>query len=205
MSRKYSHNSLFRPGDIELSYLNACVGPNGGPYKLEDYAEGYFEAGRRLLGSFVKEMNGEAVVVNYKIDLLIYPLVFLFRHGIELSIKSLCRKFAELWNENEKIALTHNLSDNWVRAQEYMNRDSSYNRELIDEVDTILKDFLAIDPDGQRFRFPEARDGQSHLQDISLVNLVVFDEAMAKVVSAFDFWLDRLEDQEIAKAEREGA
>jgi len=73
------HNNLFRPGPS--APMNACVGTNGGPANFSRYASGYFEAGAIL----VRNLAGS----SRDIDILIYPLVFLYRHAIEASLKHL--------------------------------------------------------------------------------------------------------------------
>lgn len=76
---RYKHNDLFRPGDDWQ--LNAFVGRNGGPYELDDYADGYFLSGRRLVDSLLENPTF--------LDVIIYPLVFTYRHAIELVLKYL--------------------------------------------------------------------------------------------------------------------
>ena len=42
-------NTVFKGSQGADWQLNACVGDNGGPYDLYDYAQGYFEATRVLI------------------------------------------------------------------------------------------------------------------------------------------------------------
>jgi len=61
--RAFKQNDLFRP-DFDRIDFNACVGDNGGPYDLYDYAYGYFDATRLLLKSV-----GRTGSVNELLDL----------------------------------------------------------------------------------------------------------------------------------------
>jgi hypothetical protein len=79
-SGTFRQNDPFR-GDRALSRFNACVGDNGGPYDLYDYAEAYFEATRLLLR--------EAQKPGVLIDVIVYPVCLNFRHALELYIKYL--------------------------------------------------------------------------------------------------------------------
>src|ERR1700730_3063378 len=81
------HNSLFRPGPN--SSLNACVGRNGCPADFSRLARGFFEAGNRLVES--------AKISNKDVDLLIYPLVFNYRHGVEAALKYLGKQLPVLF------------------------------------------------------------------------------------------------------------
>ncbi len=41
--RRYTQNALFRGGSE--TWLNACVGLNGGPKEFDEYADGFFQGG----------------------------------------------------------------------------------------------------------------------------------------------------------------
>ncbi|HXI14538.1 MAG TPA: hypothetical protein VNM92_18125 [Thermoanaerobaculia bacterium] len=187
-ARKYKHNDLFRPSNN--TRLNACVGTNGGPYDFKAYAWGYFEAGKRLAVSIEED--------SYPVDVLIYPLVFTFRHAIELGLKHLAQKMPAIWRERKAMKLTHNLADNWKLVRTYLERDSDFDRGeklmLIEFVGLVLTDFLELDPRGEAFRYPEARDGSAFLQDTSIINAKVFAGAMSDVADAFEYWFDLIDD-----------
>ena len=181
--QRYRHNDLFRPASP--AYLNACIGSNGGPYDFRDYALGYFEAGSRIVSSLLSD--------RWMLDNLIYPLVFTCRHGIELSLKDLAVQLPLIWDEESEVKLTHDLSDNWAKINTYLKRKQEFDPEnvLIDEVDTILKNFLEIDQTGQVFRYPTDRSGLKHLNgEVTLINVIVFGEAMHTVSKTFEFWME---------------
>ena len=183
LQQQYRHNDLFRPASP--TDFNACVGPNGGPYDFEDYALGYFEAGSRIVSSLLSD--------RWMLDVVIYPLVFTYRHGIELSLKNLAVRLPLVWDEESEVRLTHLLSDNWDRIKTYLKREQEFDPEntLIDQVDTILKDFLEIDRTGQVFRYPTDCSGFNHLDgELSVINVIVFQQAMQTVSKTFEFWMD---------------
>ena len=127
------------------------------------------------------------------LDVVIYPLVFAYRHGIELSLKDLAVQLPLVWDEESEVRLTHVLSDNWERIRTYLKREQEFDPEntLIDQVDTILKDFLEIDQTGQVFRYPTDRSGLNHLHGkVSAINMIVFQQAMDTVSKTFEFWMD---------------
>ena len=177
--RNYKQNDLFRSG-ANLR-LNACVGRNGGPYTFYAYSRGYFHAGERLIQSVVH--------TQVSIDLLIYPIVFCFRHGIELAIKDLVIILPKLWNQTNAIQLTHDLINDWTLARGFLSQEPfQSNDATTDQVEKVLTDLVALDPNGQAFRFPSARDGKLFLQDTAIINLDVFADAMSLVAGAFDYW-----------------
>ncbi|WP_254508979.1 hypothetical protein [Anatilimnocola floriformis] len=184
------HNSLFRPGPAMR--LNACVGRNREPAGFDRYASGYFEAGARLVASLKEN--------SVSVDSLIYPLVMLYRHGIETALKHLVRVLPSLCDDDAEVKLTHNLIDNWKIARRYL-AELDAGDEGLDEVEAILKDFVELDPRGDAFRYPEDIKGKRLLQDTSLINVEVFGERMelvAKHLEGCCYWADHLEE---AKAE----
>jgi hypothetical protein len=83
----FKTNELFKPAAD--SHFDACVGDNGGPYDLASYADGFFDGGHAI----IKDVKAG----NFKVDVLVYPAAFSYRHGIELYLKHLFQLLAE-WN-----------------------------------------------------------------------------------------------------------
>lgn len=180
--KPYKQNRLFSGGPN--SSLNACVGNNGGPYGLTDYARGYMKAGRRLADSLKKS--------SLYVDSVVYPLVFVYRHAVELFLKQLATYLPLLSDDKSNVALTHKLTDNWCKTKECLLRyESTFDPDdrLIAFVDAVIMDLVEIDPDGQAFRFPHARNESKFLEKTSLINVEVFADAMDSVGEALDFWI----------------
>src|SRR5258708_10840635 len=155
--------------DDGIDYPIGCVGTNGGPYNFGSYALGYFEAGTRLMRDVHRDRT--------YLDLLVYPLCFLYRHGIELSIKHLLRIVPLLFCENCNPDLDHSLLKNWNRLRGFLVRQrQKYPEEpLISEetlgwIDTVLQEFVSVDPNSLVFRYPEAKDEKPPLQEKTHVN-----------------------------------
>src|SRR2546422_7630206 len=144
----YKSNSLFRPGP-NVS-LNACVGYNGGPYSYFEYALGYFEAASAILAG----IENRAV----RVDLGIYPMVFSFRHAVELALKHFVSALPKLFDESREPVLSHKLEPNWLLVRSYILREDGFSpAETVPIIDQIVKDLEHFDPRGEVFRFPEAR------------------------------------------------
>jgi len=191
-STKYRTNSLFRNGPIPS--LNACVGRNGGPYDLEAYSRGYFRGAAAVARSV---MEPTAII-----DLLIYPLVFNYRHAVELGLKHLASVLPPLFDEPANTKLTHRLLDNWECVSGYLRRHQRFNPDhTLPEITRILTDFAEIDPNGEAFRFPHGRSRVPFLQDMSIINVPVFVKALSSVADAFDFWFHVADDLRECKLE----
>lgn len=183
----YNYGGLFQGGKI--GQLNACVGNNGGPYDFNDYSRGYFVAGARIVESLIKECATYPGSPS-NIDILIYPLVFTFRHAIELGLKHLTKMLANIFEVNPNLNPSHKLIDTWEFVQLHLNKLLTEQDDLdqVNIVDKILKDFVQLDSKGETFRYPEARDGTLHLQNMSVINVQVFGEAMIHLSKVFDHW-----------------
>jgi hypothetical protein len=166
------HNDLFRPGP-NIS-LNACVGRNGGRATFERYSWGYFDAAARLTESIYADSFG--------VDGLIYPLVLLYRHGIETALKHLARRLSVLNARPSMMKKTHRLLDNWSLVRGDLAKLGAERQEL-DKAEKLLKQFVEFDANGEVFRYPEAQDESPHLDETSLINVQVFAEQMAWLAS----------------------
>src|SRR5262249_22271925 len=119
------------------------------------------------------------------VDCAIYPLVLLYRHGIELSLKHLAPLVLYLSDETGKVAATHKLMDNWSLVRRCLVKLDEDEAELT-RIEGKLKELVEIDPNGETFRYPEARDTTPHLQDTSLINVEVFAEEMDALALYFE-------------------
>ena len=181
MSRPiYKTNDLFRGG--HPWQLNACIGKNGGPYNLNDYCLGYFDAARVLVQATTEG--------NTSVDLAVYPITYNFRHAIELGLKYLADLLPAIWNETVIYKPTHKLLDVWQLVRPYLLRDPAFNdsSDPILSVDEVLADIIEFDPDAEVFRFPKDRGGRLHLQDVVCINIAVLGEALELTRQIFEKW-----------------
>lgn len=205
MSRR--QHALFQPN--EDARYNAAVGLNGGPYGFGDYSLGYFDSAERLFKSIQENW------VN--IDVLVYPLTFLYRHAVELGLKHMVRELAVLRGEAAQVNLNHRLLDNWqiVRDNLHLLGNINYrdavrlwsdnqidleesNDEIIAMLDNAIRDLSMIDESSMVFRYPEDRAGGLYLQDVGVINVLELVARMMFTHNIFQIWF------EIAREELSG-
>jgi len=181
---RYKQNGLFTGGpDFKL---NACVGKNGGPYNLHAYATGYFHGARRIAESLIES--------QHYVDLVVYTLVYCYRHAIELEIKHLCELVPQALGAQgslgRSLKFTHKITDNWSVLKELIEGHPGFDKdgERVKLVDRVIRDLVEIDPSGEAFRYPEARDRSRFLQETSLINVRVLGETLEPVEEAFHEW-----------------
>jgi hypothetical protein len=186
MGTPYTYNSLFRPGpDI---YMNACVGDNGGPYSFGAYAEGFFQGGHRIFTSAQAE--------GISPDLLVYPIAFSYRHGIELYLKHLISIASERLRLPIRYNKNHSLQENMTLVTSIPQSAPEWvfdpNIEISIAQD-IIEDFCQIDPTGQVFRYPEDIRGNKHLTELAVINLEVLRDGMKLLHEMLAKWSTNLE------------
>jgi hypothetical protein len=189
----FKENDLFR-GVPQLSQHNACVGNNGGPYDLYDYAHGYFESTRLLLEQATAPLDAEKPRII--IDTLVYPICLSFRHAIELYIKYLITDLAKVVKSKDTYKTNHSLSDNWETAKKLIKQSKlEVTEDELKLFDTAVKCIMDVDAYGATFRYPESIKGDQHLKDWSLINLValkVYRNELFQVAERWERKVDRL-------------
>lgn len=167
------------PADSSL--LAAFILPSSG-----GYAVGFKEAADKIIEAAEHDDKHP--------DLLFFPVAYLYRHSLELSLKEI----VEMSVKSGAIAVPddvlaellggHNLYCLWNRTREAIQAVWPEG----DHVDTkavekVILEFHRLDKSGQAFRYPTDKSGKPHLatapQCVSLQNL-------KKVMDAVDRYLD---------------
>lgn len=180
----FKQNEVFKHVDGQL---NACVGNNGGPYDLYDYAKGYFQSTATLLRHFDEEGN--------TLDLIIYPICFNFRHAMEAYLKYVIKDLAEATGTAHRFKSSgHTLGKNWVAAKsllkhiETTDEDIAYFENVVTCIDEVDQS------NGQTFRYPENIKGNRHLEEWSTINLPTLKAHNTKISEIAHTWHGRIED-----------
>jgi hypothetical protein len=179
MAAAFRQNDLFRGLQNHLSRLNACVGNNGGPYDLYDYAWGYFEGTRLLLA--------DAKAPGATIDVLVYPICFNFRHAVELYVKYVIADLSRVQGTGQQYQPRHSLLRNWKKAKKLLKAidHTADDAALFEEV---VRHIEEVDPTGQTFRYPESIKYDQHLKDWPSINLAVVEQHYARLFAVAKNW-----------------
>jgi len=147
------------------------------------FADGYKLAGDAL----VKQVEG-----NPPEDCLMAPILFLYRHWVELKLKELILSLkvfsvAEIIRPNH-----HRLYDLWSIVKSNLDclRDSS-NEDFI-LLDARIKELDSLDPEGYRFRYPVNRKSEiTELpESLGIKNLKNTMERISKAFALIDGGID---------------
>lgn len=177
------NTKFIKPAKSGEGMFNAIY---GGRYS-KDYAyiNGYYEGAISL---------AEAALDKKPQDLMIYPILYLTRHLIELHLKSIIRdvyelhvsmsKFGEIKDEpaplnEEKLTKNHKLDVLFNMMNEALSKVT--NQQFDQKIKSAILDIHSSDPDGQTYRYSVKRDGARSLPDSMLCDLNNFSSVLNDV------------------------
>lgn len=131
---------------------------------------GFRRAAELLLGYFLQDIDSAAC----DRDRLVLPILFLFRHYLELRFKEAITSGSKLLGEPVAWPIGHDLADLWRKFREVC--ESIYGSDHADHLQFVAKcvaDINDLDPSSENFRYPIDRHGNPPFQHviISLRNL----------------------------------
>lgn len=123
----------------------------------ENYAGSYKDAADHLVGN----------IERYEVDSLVYPIMFLYRHHLELQLKSLLRNLC-LFHGLERTfpKKKHDLVELWCRVRPLMEEICPQDTEDNDHIEARIKEFSQIDPVSESFRYPEDKGKKPSFQSV---------------------------------------
>lgn len=140
--------------------------------KFSLYADGYIEGARKLVDKCLNEQQGH--------DTLVFPIIFLYRHYIELRLKELIIGLNYLNDKGETLSQTHNVVNLWNDFEKKYSIISTDRSDEFKQTERLIKEFSSIDPKSMAFRYPIDTKGNNSLS-INLVNLRNFANVMDKI------------------------
>ncbi len=190
MPRKRRESPLLGPGDNWQ--MNACL--NYGIDGWLVYELGYRKAAE-VLTAFVQETASHQ-------DGLIFPVIFLWRHHLELKLKSISRAASVLVGRDWQPANEHDLSQLFTSTHALLKDVFAEfdHRVPASEMNDLRKAFAAlktIDSQSMTFRYPEDLGQQAHLEGVRYINydrVTAFFTPVADALDNLELALDVFED-----------
>lgn len=147
------------------------------------YSEGYLEAGDRLV---------EGLTRSPMEDVLIYPILFLYRHHIELELKGRIwywlnwrsgfdEEAIRCFVKDEKLDKAHGLSKLWDVLKKHWPDCDKEMPKTRPAFEALLSELDSYDPDGQAARYPVDRKGQQTLLRLSSIDLAKLRASIHKI------------------------
>ncbi|AMV31708.1 hypothetical protein VN12_06275 [Pirellula sp. SH-Sr6A] len=174
---KTKYNKTFGPSDTDFD-MNACVGYD--PNSWGTNASGFQLSANKLV-DFARTSESD-------IDILIYPIAFLFRHTIELLLK----KATQTTGTSRVIEKGHNLLDRWDAIAPQAEERFKGNPSYIDfkGLREVIKDFENVDSGSFDFRYPFTTSGNRTLDGVTNVNINVLAQRANNAIEQLTLIID---------------
>jgi hypothetical protein len=143
-------------------------------FPLDIYAAGYKDAADGLLYALSER--------RVSLDSVIYPLVFLYRQGLELQLKLLLPLARRLASTPAKNDHGHGLMPMWKELRALLEKlVAQENDAEIDATEDFIHQLDKTDPQSFAFRYPKSKKGEISLPELRHVNVRHLSEIMDSV------------------------
>jgi len=166
----FAGQQLFIQG--EDWHNNAMLGWTHFPWDM--YAAGYKDAADALVGALAER--------KASLDSVVYPLVFLYRQGLELQLKLILPLARRLAGNDAIKDLDHRLMPLWSELRRLLGQinPSEEDKEL-PAIEEFIQQLDTVDPRSFAFRYPTDKKGEVLLPTIQHINVRHLSEIMGSV------------------------
>jgi hypothetical protein len=170
-----------RAGDVLFSdngdWSSACVG------WTRDQWFGYVEGYKRAADLLVQHVGD----TQRDQDFLVYPIVFLYRQAVEVSLKHLIWVGNQLQNKPPEVPKHHRLVPLWGVCRPIIEEVWPRGpKQDLDAVAEVLDQFEARDPVSTVFRYPITKEGRVSLSSRERIDIRNFAEVANRILSLLD-------------------
>lgn len=152
------------------------------------YVAGYKEAADRLVAGIAEGLHGQ--------DMLVFPILFLYRHYLEVSIKELIKECQPMLGitppakpkieQRNMAAQGHDLDGLWSYLKGLLpGIYPGIPDVVLEEIDRVVVAFHRHDEAGDAARYPVDLSGQRTLSGLNAINLRKLSEDMGRADSSF--------------------
>jgi hypothetical protein len=179
-----SADQLFVAGKTSW-HLNACIDQFG---HTDAYADGYLHAAKLLARIVIYSERG--------MDTLVYPIVYLYRHFIEIKFKSLIRRGTRIVGKSENTQLdevlkNHDLEKLWKNFKPIfaeISKDEEDFESTEQGIDSYIRQIHGIDPGSFAFRYETTKDGKKrNLDGVAHINVLEFCQVIEKLTGLMEY------------------
>lgn len=159
-----SDKELPKYGHLDFSH----IGWEGTDFdSLEIRADGFWNAAQVIYDRMDKPKEDDSTIAF--VDSLFYPFCFLFRHFLELYLKSIFFKFTSDMEEKKNFMNEHrhNLVALWKVVKPILSKGKKHvgSSVNIGDIENYIVQFNAFDRDSMTMRYPMDKKLHPHLKD----------------------------------------
>lgn len=143
------------------------------------YVAGYKRAAD-LLVEYVKDTHRNQ-------DILVYPIVFLYRQYLELLLKQIIQDGSRLLDMNQTLPKNHKINNLWEQSRKILIKvwpDADLND--LNTIEQCINQLSETDPFSTAFRYPTDKEDNPSLPDIKHINLRNLSEIINKTASLLE-------------------
>lgn len=120
-------------------------------------------------------------------DSAIYPLLFLYRHTLELQLKLMLKSARSLTGKESKNYDKHPLMPLWSELR-HLLKELGLERSDVEAnaVHGFIRQLHDIDPESMAFRYAMTNSGKDHLPDVTHINI----RHLREVLNSVFVWLN---------------
>lgn len=138
------------------------------------YAVGYKDAADAVLFALSER--------RASLDTVIYPLVFLYRQGLELQMKMILPLARKLANKAPRDDHSHGLMPMWKELRALVEELEPHEADQeLPAIEEFIKQLDDVDPQSYAFRYSKTKKGHNSLPDLRCVNVRHLSEIMDSV------------------------
>jgi hypothetical protein len=138
------------------------------------YASSYKEAGDVLVNKVESRSSGH--------DVLVYPILFLYRQYLELYLKLSIRTVRIFLDEGREIPTGHKIEQLWEHLDGlYRRAFPDQSTDALDQTGRLIREFAVVDPQSTAFRYPVDLKGNPSLPGLRSIDLVNVRDVIAKM------------------------
>ena len=117
---------------------------------------------------------------------LVYPIVFCYRHYLELTLKSILQRYGPLGDLTSSWS-HHRLEDLWCDYRTLLRAVGGETSEDqgTGAVEQCVAEFAKIDPASDAFRYPTRRRGQPFGTELEMLDLISLRDTMQGIENYF--------------------
>jgi hypothetical protein len=177
-------------------YNNACLDP------YSDMTFAYIEGYKRAADKLVNEAGSD-------IDWIVYPIVFLYRHHIEISLKATIATGNELL---ETLNSTHRLTVLWAELKRIVKEiwEEEFPEKDFEFIDSMIQEFEKYDENSDSFRYSKDKKGNKnkyhnllHINIRHLRDMVQkFHEILSPIGCRISFYFEYPEEFRLQKSNK---
>lgn len=151
------------------------------------YSEGYREAGNKLYDYCIEN--------PFFSNSLIYPIIYNYRHFLELRLKELILMGNEYIENDDDFPDQHSLTKLWniYRNKLLPQIDTTIEIDTLDNVEKLINEFNTIDPKSMSFRYPVTKSpNRKKSINMPTIDIENFRNVTLKLIYFFDWQWDMI-------------